>query len=111
MRARFGMVTALMVLMSASAAMPAWAEGRPIEKLPGDVVRWSTMWMMIPAEIAKETREHGPVAGVMWGPAKGTAVMLDSTSREIWKASTAPDRPSIAPKRSNPKGPIFRYDF
>lgn len=111
MRTRFGVVAAMAALMNALAVLPVFAESRPIEQLPGDVVRWSTVWMAIPTEIAKETREHGPVAGFMWGPAKGTAIMLNSTSREIWKASTAPDRPSIAPKRSNPKGPIFRYDF
>lgn len=84
------------------------ADAKPLNALPMDIGRWSIMWMVVPQEMYRVGMEHGPVAAVTWGPAKGTAAMVGSTTRELWQAAQPDRRPG---RRSNDDGMVFRYDF
>ena len=89
-------------------AAAASAEVKPLKELPMDVGRWSTMWVAVPQQMYRVGLEHGPVAAVTWGPAKGAAVMVESTTRELWNAAQPDHRPG---RQSEDSGVIFRYDF
>ena len=95
------------------AAAPAWAKPRPIDQLPDDVLRWSTMWIKVPQEIGEVNREAGPLAAMTVGPAVGTAKMVQRTGRDIWEAMLPDQRPGMrtSSKGRGPAGPVFRYEF
>ena len=44
-----------------------FAESRPIGQLPSDVMRWSTLWLTVPASMVETGQEYGPVAALTWG--------------------------------------------
>ena len=88
-----------------------WAETRPIEQLPDDVFRWSTLWTDIPKEMADVGKHQGALAGVTWGPTKGTVKILEDTTREIWGVLKEDDRQPKLQGRGHPKGVIFEYTF
>ena len=101
-----------MCVASVLAAPFAQAESRPIKQLPKDLVRWSTLWMAIPEQMMDVGMEYGPLAAVTWGPAKGTADMVERTTRDLWEASKPEPHPVVAHRNeSRPKGPVFRYTF
>ena len=104
-----GMMIAITCWLVGTAA--ASAEQRPIKQLPQDVVRWSTMWWAIPKEMVEVGQEHGPLAAMIWGPTKGTAVMMSSTSKELIGAMKDDQRPDHRAPSGAPKGPIFQYEF
>lgn len=90
----------------------AYAESRPIEQLPRDLAKWSTMWWAIPEQMVDVASVYGPVAALTWGPAKGTWTMLDRTSRDVWQAAKSEKRPGrTSPYRKQPAGAILRYEF
>ncbi len=92
----------------------ALAASRSIKHLPEDVVRMSTSWMVIPKDMVEVGREHGPLAALTWGPAKGMTTFVRSTASEIWN-TVKPDKTdktrSRLASRGRPKGAIFRYEF
>ena len=101
----------LLIFMVVIGGLPSVsAETRPIAQLPGDLVRWTTVWTDVPQQMYAVTLDHGPVAGLTWGPTKGTALMVTSTTKEIWGAMQRDERPG---HRSNEdvNGPLFRYEF
>jgi len=107
-----GLVVAMVVmglLMSAGASVSA--ESKPIEQLPKDVVRWSTLWVNVPKEMVEVGQEYGPLAALTWGPTKGTAVMIESTTEELWKAMKPDKRSRRRLEGDGTKGLIFRYEF
>ena len=89
----------------------AFAASRPIKQLPGDIVRVSTFWMAIPKQMHKVGQEHGPLAALTWGPAKGMTTLVRSTASEIWDTVKPDKKRSRLASRSRPKGVIFRYEF
>jgi len=89
----------------------AFAESRPIEQLPGDVVRWSTLWVAIPKSMVEVGQEDGPLAALTWGPVKGTAALVESTAKEVWDTVKPDHTPGHRPNSPHPKGLIFRYEF
>jgi len=89
----------------------AFAERRPIKQLPVDVVRWSTLWVNVPKEMVEVGQEYGPLAALTWGPTKGTAVMIESTTEELWKAMKPDKRSRRRLEGDGTKGLIFRYEF
>lgn len=86
------------------------AERKPIEQLPGDVVRWSTTWAQIPKQMTEVSREEGPLSGLTWGPAKGTALMFRATTEALWELAQ-PDEQPVARGRDREPGMILRYEF
>ena len=99
-----------------TSAAALWAaESRPLKKLPADVLRWSTAWVEIPKQVYEIGQDYGPVAAVTWGPTKGTAMMVGSTTKELWNATKPDKRPAHSPsqysKHKHPTGPLFRYEF
>ena len=89
-------------------ASPTFAKTRPIEQLPSDVLRWSTLWMEVPRQISAVHHEEGPLASVTWGPAKGAAMMVRSTAAELWTTLKDERRD---PRSSRPMGPLVCYEF
>ncbi len=94
----------------------AFAASRPIEQLPEDVVRVSTSWMVIPKDMVEVGREHGPLAALTWGPAKGMSTFVRSTVSEIWDTVKPDKKRSRLASRGRsqgerPHGMLFRYEF
>ena len=89
----------------------AFAASRPIKQLPGDIVRVSTIWMAIPKDMVEVGREHGPLAALTWGPAKGMTTFVRSTASEIWDTVKPDKKRSRLASRGRPNGAIFRYEF
>ena len=89
----------------------ALAESRPLKQLPTDVVKWSTMWVEVPRQMVEVGKDEGPLAALTWGPAKGTAMMIQSTTKELWDAVKPDQRPRHQSGTSQPVGAILRYEF
>lgn len=89
----------------------AFAASRPIEQLPEDIARWSTLWVAVPKSVVEVGRVHGPLAALTWGPAKGLAALVESTTNEVWNTVKPDEKPSDRPRSQHPKGLIFRYEF
>ena len=89
----------------------ALAASRPITQLPEDVVRMSTSWMVIPKDMVEVGREHGPLAALTWGPAKGMTTFVRSTASGIWDTVKLDKTRSRPASRGRPNGAIFRYEF
>ncbi len=102
------MVGAAMTVGMTTAVLAA--ERKPIDQLPGDVVRWSTTWMEIPKQVAEVSRNEGPLSGVVWGPAKGTALMIRSTTAALWELAQ-PEQQPVPQGRDREPGMIVRYEF
>lgn len=90
---------------------PVQAESRPLKQLPKDLVRWSTLWMTVPEQMMDVAVDYGPLAAVTWGPAKGTATMVERTTRDLWNATKPDKHPGAQRDPSRLKGPVFRYTF
>ena len=90
---------------------PAWAESRPLKQLPKDLARWSTMWIAIPQQMIDVGLDYGPVAAVTWGPAKGTAKMVEDTTQDMWDAMKPEPHPGQRRHDEGTKAAIFRYTF
>ncbi len=88
-----------------------FAESRPLEQLPKDLLRWSTLWMDIPKQMYEVGQEDGPLAALTWGPTKGTAVMVQSTTKELWDVVKPDQRPHQRQGQDHSKGLIVRYEF
>lgn len=88
-----------------------FAASKPLEKLPVDLMRWSTLWVAIPKSMAEVGQDDGPLAALTWGPVKGTAVLVESTTKEVWNTVKPDQRPGHRPSSQHPKGLIFRYEF
>ncbi len=89
------------------------AATKPLNQLPADVARWSTLWVAVPKDMVEVGREHGPLAALTWGPAKGMTTLVRSTASEIWD-TVKPDKNkkrSRLANRGRPTGAIFRYEF
>lgn len=99
-----------MAIALGMAGTAAAAERKPIEQLPGDVVRWSTTWMEIPNQMVQVSRDEGPVSGFLWGPAKGTALMIRSTTDALWEM-VRPEQHAVPPGREQGTGALLRYEF
>ncbi len=100
----------VMVLVFVASGMPfVYAESRTLGQLPGDLWRWSTMWVYVPQQMYAAGLDHGPVAAVTWGPAKGAVLMVNATTRDLWKAAQPDNRPGRSDEDIS--GPLFRYDF
>ena len=101
----------VMVLVFVASGMPAvYAQSRPLGQLPADLWRWSTVWAYVPQQMYAVGIDHGPVAAVTWGPAKGAVLMIHSTTQDVWNAAQPDDRPGRRDD-SDMSGPLFRYDF
>ena len=107
-RNRFIVVGMVMALGMAGTALAA--ESKPIEQLPGDVVRWSTTWMEIPKQMIQVSRDEGPLSGFMWGPAKGTMLMVRSTTAALWEV-VKPTQQPVPAGREKDSGALLRYEF
>ena len=87
------------------------AERRPVERLPKDLVRWSTVWVAIPQQMYAVDRDYGPFAALTWGPSKGAVMMVASTAKELWEAAKKEERPGRRPGEKEFKGVVVRYEF
>ena len=87
------------------------AEGKPISELPGDLVRWSTLWMDIPRAMYDVGMEEGPLTAVTWGPVKGTAILMNTTTHTLWDAAQPETRRGHKSRASRTPGVIFQYEF
>lgn len=102
------LASVLMAIVLAGGVATARAADRPLQQLPADVVRWSTVWMAIPRQMASVGEEQGPLAAVTVGPAQGMAVMVESTGREVWQAMQQDPQPH---RRREAAGAVIRYQF
>ncbi len=84
-----------------------FAESKPIQQLPEDLARWSTLWVELPREIGQVGEAHGPLAAATWGPVKGTAQVVRSTVKEVWNAAKTDQ---TGGRHAGP-GALFRYEF
>jgi len=89
----------------------ALAATKPIQQLPADVARWSTLWMNIPSSMVEEGQEHGPLAALTWGPAKGTAEFARATKEEVWDSLKLDQSQGYRSRTRREIGPVFRYEF
>ncbi len=105
------MVAVIMATGFMSGGPFALAASRPITQLPEDVVRVSTSWVVIPKDMVEVGREHGPLAALTWGPAKGMTTLVQSTASEIWDTVKPDKKRSRLASHGRPKGVIFRYEF
>jgi hypothetical protein len=87
------------------------ADTRPIEQLPKDIFRISTLWAHIPQGMADVGREEGVASALVWGPARGAAVMMQKTSDEIWSTVKPNQKKRRGERRNEPAGVILRYEF
>ena len=88
------------------------AGSRPMEQLPKDILRWSTLWMKVSQGMYDVHQEDGPLAAVTWGPAKGTGMFLYSMGKELWDGAKPDERPGHRSRQdSSVKGVIFSYEF
>ena len=94
-------------LMTASQA----AQGKPIQELPGDLVKWSTLWVEVPRQMYGVGQDAGPLAAMTWGPVKGTAMFVNVTTKALWDAAQSEKRQGHRPTSGQPEGPILRYEF
>ncbi len=112
--ARMHWVVGLVVAATGLWSGDAFAESRPIAELPKDVERCSIAFAEVPHQMNEVDLDHGHLAAITWGPAKGAAVIVGSAAEVVWHA-TQPDR---RPGHSNPReedsdssGAILRYEF
>lgn len=90
----------------------ASAQSRPLEQLPKDVAKWSTVWVEVPKQMYEVGKDDGPLAALTWGSAKGTAVMIDSTTKDLWNAWKPDEKPGHESTADDDvTGPLFRYEF
>ncbi len=108
---RVWLVVGIMVGAIVCGSPVVLAESRPIEQLPQDVVRWSTLWTAIPRQMYEVGQEEGPLAALTLGPAKGVATFVASTTEEAWNVMKPDEKPGQPSTRGNPAGLIFRYKF
>ena len=108
---RILLAIALVFGLILSGQLDARARSRPLRELPSDVSRWSTTWMAIPQQVAEVGREHGPLAAMTWGPAKGTARFVRSTVEEVWDAAKLDHQSDGRAANPWPTGPIIQYKF
>ena len=87
------------------------AEGKPIQELPGDLVKWSTLWVEVPRQMYGVGQEEGPVAAITWGPVKGTVMFVSATTKTLWDAAQSEKRQGHRPTSKQPVGAILRYEF
>jgi len=109
-------VASLVIGLVGNPAISLGADGvehRPLRQLPEDVVHWSTVWLQIPEQMMEVGRTDGPVAAFAWGPAKGAAVMVESTVKELWEAAKSEKRRGRrrSPRPGEPRGLVLRYEF
>lgn len=96
-------MTMLIAGLSVSVAAYA-ADSKPLEDLPSDLARWSTLWMELPRQMYGVGQEEGPVSAMTWGSVRGTVKLVNTTSKALWDAAKQDQRPG--------KGhAIFRYEF
>ena len=104
------LVMGALMAMSLMCAPSVMAEDRPLKQFPADVMRWSTMWAVIPRQMIAVEREQGPLAAVIVGPTNGMAAMVESTGTEVWHAMQPETNPAQRYKNDE-GGAVFRYDF
>ena len=100
----------IFVVVAVSGLPAASAETRPLGRLPLDLARWSMVWAYVPQQMYAVALDNGPVAGLTWGSAKGTALMVGSTGKALWDAVQPDERPGHSDE-GDISGPIFRYEF
>ena len=100
-------VAAVCSLMTAAQA----AQDKPIQALPGDLVKWSTLWVEIPKEMYSVGQDAGPLAAVTWGPVKGAAALVNVTTKTLWDAAQQKTPQGRRTKGGQPVGPLLRYEF
>lgn len=100
------MVVGLSSLMTAAQA----AQSKPLSELPGDLARWSTLWMDIPRAMYDVGMEEGPLTAVTWGPVKGTVMLIHTTTRTLREMAQPEKRPGHRSNGQRP-GVIFQYEF
>jgi len=100
-------VVAIVLAVFVGEEPSAFAESKAIRQLPTDVARWSTLWLAVPKDMVEVGREHGPLAALTWGPAKGMTTLVRSTASEIWDTVKV-DQQS---ERQRPAGAILCYEF
>ena len=105
----FSVIIGLVALLCAETA--ALAATKPIQQLPADVARWSTLWMNIPNSMIEEGQEHGPLAALTWGPAKGTVEFARATKKEVWDSVKPDQKRGYRSRTQREIGPVFRYGF
>jgi len=87
------------------------AESKPVSELPRDLVRWSTLWMDIPRAMYDVGMEEGPVTAVTWGPVKGTARLVSTTTRTLREVAQPEQRPAYQSQARRRAGVILQYEF
>ena len=86
------------------------AESKPLSELPRDLARWSTLWMDVPRAMYDVGMEEGPVTAMTWGPVKGTAMLIQTTTQTLWEMAQPEKRPGHRSNGQRP-GVIFQYEF
>ena len=101
----------MLILATVGGEGSVLAATKPLNQLPADVARWSTLWVAVPKDMVEVGREHGPLAALTWGPAKGMTTFVRSTANEIWDTVKPDKTRSRLASRGRPTGAIFRYQF
>lgn len=86
------------------------AESKPLSELPGDLARWSTLWMDVPRAMYDVGMEEGPLTAVTWGPVKGTVMLVNTATRTLWEMAQ-PEKPTAHTSQGRRPGVIFQYEF
>ena len=87
------------------------AQDKPIQALPGDLMKWSTLWVEVPKQMYHVGQDAGPLAAMTWGPVKGAATFVNVTTKALWDAVQQEKREGHQPPSEEPVGPILRYEF
>jgi len=100
----------VMVGWCCAVAVAQAAQSKPLSELPGDLARWSTLWMDVPRAMYDVGMEEGPVAAVTWGPVKGTVMLIHTTTRTL-REMAQPEKPTAHKSQGRRPGVIFQYEF
>lgn len=103
--------TAMIAGMWLSSGVSQAAESKPINELPSDLVRWSTMWTEVPKQMYGVGQAEGPVAAMTWGPVRGTVMLVNATTKALWDVAKSDTRRVHHSRDKNPSEAILRYEF
>ena len=104
-------VVVTMVVLFVGGDRLAFAASKSIKQLPADLARWSMMWTAIPQQMVEVGQEHGPLAGLMWGPAQGAAALVESAVKEVWETAKLDRKPRPHSQGQHSQGALLRYEF
>lgn len=85
--------------------------GKSVTEIPSDIGRWMTTWKVLPETVKQVAENHGPVAAVFYGPAKGALKFARNSSEEAWDAVAVDQDERAKGSHGHSEGLVLRYQF